>query len=1131
MSRKDRCALRFAVLALAALLIPGLAMAQKSTVTGTVTDQSGASTPDVSVTVHSIDTGIDHTTETSGAGTFSVDVPPGNYLITLAKAGFQNVAYNNVTLTVDQVLTLNVKLEVGTVSQTVEVAGSTLPQVDLETAQISNVIEEKQMNELPLILRDPYQLVLLGPGVTMSDDFGGISANGTRTRNNDFLLDGIDNNDADVPGGLGGLTTQNPDSTQEFRVITNNFAPEYGRNNGAIIDVITRSGTNDFHGDAYYYGRWDALGARDYFNHQVDPLTGNVAPKNPYVRNLYGGSVGGPIIKGKTFFFVNYQGDRFVTTLTNESTVPTAAFKTGIFTYTNPVTGAVDNINLTVPGQGNNGTSVGLDPVIQKILAVYPAPTVGNGDGVTGTLFYPSQSREKDEDGTVRIDHRISKSNNIFVRYVYNWFNDPNPFHDDFLPGDIGAVSSPQRSQSLSAGLVSTIGSSFTNELRGGGNRANLIFSCTGVSLFDSFGLVDQVGHGPDYGLPFLSGFGCGTLGDTNKQDSRQGTYQVWDNMTRVLGKHTLKWGGEYRDVYSNNFTSFFSRESIDFNNFTDFGIAPADNLSSGQAGFLNQIQDMSSLLLGLVSTQSQTQFFNNNNQRLQNDLLGFRQHETAIFGQDSWKVLPNLTVDYGLRWEFYGVPYEVHANLGQLFEDPASVLGPTGAFTFSPVGPGHGQFYSDYFRNFQPRFGFSWDPFKTGRTAVRGAIGVFSDRVYGNLAEDVRGNPPFQPSLFNNIAASTQVSALSVPGNLSLSPTVPNGAGIFPDLFSPAIKPPRVVTWNFGIQREIVHNLTIDANYVGNHGTRILRVLDANPPQPALVSALLAAGVPASTLQFNTLYFGAEQGVLPFDAVNNNAFLHTFTDETTAKSFYDGLQFEVSERAFHGLLMQFAYTYSHALDNASDPLVTNAGNGNYPVDSLNLRPEYGNSPFDARQRASFNWIYALPIGRGSAHLNEGIASRILEGWEISGIGQVQTGSPYDIFQPFDTLHTGFADRATVVGSLTNPPGTPENHTGPPLSAFATTPNFGVVSNVSRNFFYGPGLDNWDVALAKTTSIGERVKFQLRLESYNIANHVHFAKPDNKIEDATFGLSLSQVGQSDGTTGARQVQIGAKLIF
>src|SRR5208282_946904 len=299
----------------------------------------------VTVTATNSATSSERSTTSTDTGAYTISsLPPGIYNFTFTKAGFKVARFAQITLTVDQTMTLDAKLEVGAVSSTVEVAAASVAQIDTETATLSNVVEHAQMTELPLILRDPYQLVLLGPGVTQSDGLGGVSVNGGRERNNNFLLDGADNNDADVPGPLGGLVAENPDATQEFRVLTNNFAPEYGRNNGAIIDVVTRSGTNQFHGDSFYFGRWDALGARDFFNHQIDPLTGDVAPKNPYVRNLYGGSFGGPIKKDKAFFFINYQGDRFVTSLTNTATVPTAAFKTGMFTYTNPSTGATQTL-------------------------------------------------------------------------------------------------------------------------------------------------------------------------------------------------------------------------------------------------------------------------------------------------------------------------------------------------------------------------------------------------------------------------------------------------------------------------------------------------------------------------------------------------------------------------------------------------------------------------------------------------------------------------------------------------------------------------------------------------------------------------------------------------------------------
>jgi hypothetical protein len=1140
-------------------MCPSTVRAQTATISGTALDSSGGAVSDATVTATNVDTAIDHSTATNETGFYRISsLPPGTYNIALSKTGFKVVQFQKITLTVDQTLTLDANFEVGSISNVVEVQSSSVAAIDTETPTLSNVVEHETLTELPLILRDPYQLVLLGPGVTQSDGMGGVSVNGGRERNNNFLLDGSDNNDTDVPGGLGGLSAGNPDSTEEFRVLTNNFAPEFGRNNGAIIDVITRSGTNNYHGDLFYFGRWDALGARDYFNHQIDPETGDLAPKNPYVRNLYGGSFGGPIVKDKTFFFINYQGDRFVTSLTSNATVPTAAYKTGIFNYTNPDTGVSQPINITTPGGANNATTVGLDPTVQQILSFYPAPNIANSDGITGLLFFPTESRQKDEDATIKIDQKIGKNSDLSVRYVFNWFHDPDPSHDDELPGGLGAVSSFNRTQGLALGLTSTFGATLSNELRFGANRNNSGFACTGVGTFNSItspsgNFIDSEGNGADFSLPGLTSFGCQNLGDANAQGRKTGTYSYTDNVTKVLGSHTLKFGGQFRDVYSNNNTNFGSRAAFSFNLNSDFGTTVLQNLAPGVDN--RNIEDESSGLLGLVAVQDQTQYFDLAGARQGTDELNFVQHETAAYIQDVWKVKSNLSITYGLRWEYYGVPYERNGDLANLFVDAS---GPA-PFTFTPVGPGTGhQLYKSYYDNFEPRVGFAWDPFKTGKTSVRGGFGVFSDRVYGNLFGDARGNPPFQPSFVNypsfntGTDAGTQVQNQAPPGQLAASPVVVDGTGSFPDVFANNIKPPLITTWNLGIQRSFGSNLTVEANYVGNHGTRILRVVDGAPPQPNLVAQLEAYCVPGnafgcdeSTLQNGNLFFGAENGVLPFDAVNNNAFEDAFLDESSGHSWYDGLQTQVTVANYHGLRIQGSYTYAHALDDSSDPLQTTAGNGNFPVNSFDLRREKGNSGFDTRHRGVINFTYQFDVGRGKAHFNQGFAGHALEGWELSGIATFQTGLPYDIFGIADTLHTNIDDRATVTnfGTLKNVPAmgrvvpssavfTGEN----PASFNPDDPTvmpvpFDIPSNVGRNHWYGPGINNWDFNLAKTTTITERVHLQLRFEFYNIFNRTQFTKPDNVVGDPNFGYSTSQVGPNDGSTGARQVQIGAKLNF
>src|SRR5450755_448288 len=317
--------------------------AQTGAIFGTILDPSGAGVPEASVTAKSLETAAVRTASTDASGSYSIpNVPPGHFYITVQKAGFQTLSFSNVGLTVAQNLTLSGTLVVGAVTQSIDVAGATVPTVDLEDAQLSNVVDQMRIQELPLITRDPYSLVLLSPGVQQTTStLGGFSVNGQRDRSNNFMLDGVDNNDAAVPGIPGGISTINPDSTQEFRVITNNYLPEFGRNAGAIVDIVTRSGSNAFHGDAYEFNRLNALAARDYFNPTPDP-------QNPFVRNQFGTSFGGPIVKDKTFFFFNSEWDRFRTTLTNASVFPTAAFKTGVFTYNG------EQINLANPGSPNN---------------------------------------------------------------------------------------------------------------------------------------------------------------------------------------------------------------------------------------------------------------------------------------------------------------------------------------------------------------------------------------------------------------------------------------------------------------------------------------------------------------------------------------------------------------------------------------------------------------------------------------------------------------------------------------------------------------------------------------------------------------------------------------------------------
>jgi len=1128
--------------------LPG--QAQTATVGGMIVDASGAVVSGTSITTQNTETGISRDAATNDAGLFRFsNLPPGPYTITIEKPGFQTIHIPDLVLTVNQAFTFEATLQVATVATTTEVKASELPLIDLESAEISNLVDSKRITDLPLLTRDPYSLILLSPGVIESNSInGGFSVNGTSERNNNFVLDGADNNDTDVPGIPSGINSLNPDSTQEFRVITNSFAPEYGRNDGALVEVITRSGSNEFHGDAYWFGRYNALGARDYFN------PASLGTQNPYVRNDFGGSAGGRIIKDRTFWFANYEGQRFVTTLTNNTTVPTSDFASGNFNVLG------QQVNLQTPNSLQNATPYALDPTIQGILGQFTKYTP-NGPavipGLSGTLFFPSTSRLTTDVFTVKIDHTLSKKHSLTGRYAFNRLTDPNATHTDFLPGGLGSTSYYQRAQNGVIGLTSTLSDRFVNELRFAANRNHFAALCNGASTFNSFGRVDSFGRGADYNMPFSSsGFGCQALFDSDAQARFTGTYQTIDNMSYQTGHHLFKWGVEFRDVYSNSYDNFNTRAQLDFSAYTNNPGTEFLNLPSNSpllakdsmgnyvnADALTAVENGASLLFGYADNQFQTQYFDHAGNRTAGDARGLRQREWGAYGQDTWKIASNLSVTYGLRWEYFGVPFEANNNLSTLYADPSG----TAPFTFSIVGPGTGNMlYKNQFTNFEPRLGLAWDPFKKGKTSVRAAYGIYHDRIFGNLVGNIRDNPPFAQN--SPFASSDILPNIATPTTVSTSPILGPDAQFAATLIDPNFKTPYSQNWNFGIQHAITPTVTIEVNYVGVKGDRLYRVVDGNPPQPGLVSSLLqfctptnpanaTLGCSSSTLQFYNLWTGADGSnpVLPYDAANNNAFVYfgypgAVLIKSIGSSIYHGLQVNLQKHFSNGFQIQGAYTFSHAIDNVNDPIYPARGNGSFPFNSFDLQAERGNSDFDIRHRGVVNFIYEPNIGRGRGHLSSGFIGRVLEGWSLTGIVQAQTGHPYDIYDTSqDSDHTGLAARGTIVGPTAQPPGTDKTFTGP--AGIVTTP-LDAQPNIGKNQFYGPNLVNVDTAVLKITSISERLKLQFRLEAFNLFNHTQFNQPENDISrGSTFGESLSTLTRPDGTTSARQLQVALKLMF
>jgi hypothetical protein len=1161
---------------LTALLFSALAVAQTASVRGTVTDSSGAVVVGAQVAAHNLGTNSTRMVTTGDTGTYAItNLSVGRYDISISKAGFRLFKVPQVVLTVDQALTTNARLEAGGVSEEIQVQGTDLPPVDLETAQVSNLVESHQMQDLPLITRDPYSLVLLSPGTSQTNTrLGGFTVNGSRERNNNFLLDGVDNNDTSVPGAPDGLLAANPDSTEEFRVITNNFNAEYGRNTGAIIDVVTKSGTNKYHGEGYEFGRWNSFGgARDWFNPRVSG-DGTINPMDPYVRNQFGYSFGGPIIKDKTFFFVNEEFDRFRTTLTNSATVPTAAFKTGVFNYTarNPNTGLVetDQVDLTQTG-ANNGLGAPLDPTMQKVLALYPNPT-SSSDGLTGNIFFPSSSSTNSYSPVVKIDQQITSKHSLSARYGYGHSFDPNPFHDDILPGNIGGVSSKAIVQGVSANLTSTLKATLVNNFQFGWNKVYDNFTCLGTSVLDSPSTLDAFGNGVDYifDAPFTN-FGCTSL-VSDGQWRKAGTTSFGDNLTWVRGRHTLKFGADFRNVAEQGPDSFFSRRQIQLGTFisqTGFSlINQTPNDDCAPPSFNNcALDNAAAALYGFVGNDFAGEFFDKSGVRQATDNKRFRQHEYDWFGQDTWKVKSNLSLTLGLRYQLDGVPYEENANFSNLLSDPSSFQAGQDV-VMSIVGPGTGhQLYQTDYSNLEPRVGFSWDPWSNGKTAVRGAFGVFHDRVFGNLFGNARGNPPFEQD-YNHFPFETINNAFGGAIGGELVPTVvpktnpsaaiPDDSLLAPILFDPHFRNPTSNNWNLGIQRELPGDNVLDIAYIASEGHHIFRDIDGNPPDPTLVNQLVAYcstpgnGCDPSQVSGILLYEGGQGpndfGILPYNAVNNNALVQPNYTRSVVNSIYNSLQLKLTHRLSHGLQVQGSYTWAHGIDTGVDPIDPAAGNRTFPRNSRDLAQDRGNSDNDVRHVAVFNYIWEVPLGRGKAYLSNGALGKVFEGIQFAGITTLQTGHPFEIRSSNDSQRTGISAWANLVGNPYAASSDPNCQTDPTAGkvyfsnycAFAQPAIGSGPGNIGRNQFYGPGFVNFDLEFSKKAKITERVGLEFKLEGYNIFNHPHFTNPGadganlgNLLASGTqhFGVITSTVGRPDATTSARQLQAALKLTF
>lgn len=1132
-----------------------LSYAQSSTggVAGVVQDPTGAVVAGATVEVENTKTGIKRTVTTSEDGTYNVpSLDPGIYNVTVTAAGFSNATAANIQVSVSFITSANINVQPGTDNIVVDVnAGDAITQINTTDQQLSTLIDNKKILQLPLLSRDPNALILLAPGVLPANSgLGGFSVNGSRERNNNFQVDGVDNNDTEVPGIPGGVTTPSIDATQEFRVITNNYNAEFGRNTGAIINVATRSGTNEYHGGAYLYNRDDSLAARNFFD---------MEEKRELSRYQFGGTFGGPIIKNKLFFFVNSEADIFDIGSRQVRVVPSASARMGILE--NTPFGRLD----IRPNGVNNPNGFTFSPVVQQIFnQIYPLgndPLRSPFPGTLDAFSFNFTAEQRQQDVTTRVDYQLSDRNRISARYGFTRFD--GPLGGPTFPGTEDEGNTLQRTQLAAIAFTSVITPNLINEFKLGGNRVNAPFSGPGsggnsAKLDDMVRAAFQAVGAPTNFQPFGTrngqvlnlGFGGITgLGGFDTQTRFTGTTTIADNVSYNRGKHAFKFGIESRFVYSNSDTNFGRSEFVSFALPTTFGfpiIADSAGRPIPAAGNGGTFNNFASTLYGLVAFQTQTQFFDLSGARTDNNLRGFRVREIDFYVQDTWRILSNFTLNYGVRYEYKGVPYEVNGLLTSLLGQDPSGVQPKGGFLFSPVGKNSPNpsipLYSNDYNNFGPRVGFAWDPFKKGKTSIRGGYGIFYDRVFGNLFTNARGNPPFEIAFIDFPATRDFNEALienvpRVPSIVS-TPIVVNGDELAPVIFPTKgrdgkpnnsfrddFKNLYSQNFNFGIQQELFRNLIVEVDYIGAKATNLLNVVDGNRTSVRRVNTLTGSNNPISqSLRQNFL-----RGSL------NTAFNIAFLNLADAFSTYHALTVRVTKTLTDGRFgtgqFQGAYTYSHAIDNATDPLVPSDGNRSLPRDSSGFAggqaAERGPSGNDVRNRFVMNFIYDFPFKSSNKVLNQ-----FVSGVSVSGIFQAQTGNAFSIFyNGLDTQGTGLSARARFAngrpGQAPAPNINPRLQTGPDSSLFLPASLSlldGNPGDVPRGSFVGPGFNQFDFSVTKAFSVKERNKFLIRADFFNLFNRVNLGNPGTILGVAQFGISTTA-----GTS--RIVQIVARYNF
>jgi len=1087
---------RFAGALCALILTGGNAICQVNTasLTGLVKDSTDAVITDAKVTARNTATGFERSSQTNSTGYYFLsNLPVGSYEISVEKTGFQK-AVSTVGLDATEKGRQDFMLAVGTVS-TVASVEAAAPLLSPEDASIGTVVDNKYVTEYPLLLRSWDDLVNLVAGVqgqrytdqggsTSAGRTGGFNVHGIRQLENNFLLDGIDNNS--ISENVQELTTQvarpSVDALQEFKIITNPYSAEYGRG-GAVISVISKGGTNEIHGTLYEYLRNRDTDANDFFSNRQ----GLAKPEN--VRNQFGGNVGGPIKKNKLFAFFDEESTRIVTGQLRSGTVPTDNERIGNFSS---AAGAA--VNTTYPTIYQNGVPVpgniiptsSISPVSSAIMNLFPQPTVAGAE--LNNYFRNANITDNTSRFSTRVDWQATDKDSVFTRYTWSTRDRNSP---GLFPGLAdGTQSSSQGAYHLTAdqaalGWTRPILATLVNEFRVGYEHDN---SYAKQEPFGQPGgnLVPGVPNNPAFagGVTMITFSNINTfIGSPNFLPKFQKTqqWQFNDTLSWTRGRHQLKFGADVHAPQTDNFQDVPGlRGALNFTN--QFSCQRGSN-SQCVSGTGIPYADF---LLGDPQTAMLSNQFEANQ----------KWYWFDFFVQDDFKVSQRLTLNLGLRYDFSSPVWEGNNHLSNF--NPA---GSGSIITASNGSLESRSLVQPQKLDFAPRVGFAYQ--LTPKTVLRGGYGIFYvpfDRA--GSENQLALNPP--AFINNNIAVASTALQPVFPLNSGFPSTFLNPADInyqFLHIRTTNPQDPRPYNqqWSFGIQRELLHNLFVEADYVGTKGTHILTLSDLNQ--------YINNGQ-------QVLFNAQNQPVLPYPGFGLLEY-----SQNDGNSSYNGLDFTLERRFTAGLAFRLAYTWSKSIDDTAEELSVYGSNAFSQITN-NQKAWRGPSDFDVPQRVVFSWVYELPFGKGKPYLTSGVASKIFGGFQVAGSYTYSAGRP---FTAFDSANSSSIDigEEQALPNVIGKPVMPETVTcwfyvstnsgckGITGTNAFSLPAPGVFGNSGRNTLRGPGLQDLDVSVSRNIAITERMKLQFRAEAFNLTNTVAFGLPNANVSGGSPGVITS----------------------